>query len=72
MLVVDATELVRDGKVAQHPAAGLFRLYLAGRKPTLVLAFDFLIYGEGLFVLLHRQLQERGCIPARVPRRRTA
>jgi hypothetical protein len=72
MLVVDATELVKDGKVTGHPGAALFRLYLAGRKPTLVLAFDFLAYGEGLFVLLHRQLQERGCIPARMPRRRTA
>ena len=33
MLVVDAAELVRDGKVAKHPAAGLFCLYLAGRSP---------------------------------------
>jgi hypothetical protein len=72
MLTVNATELVKHGRIAKHPAAGLFRLYLAGRRPTLLLAFDFLAYGEGLFVLLHEDLQAQGHVPARTPQGRTA
>jgi hypothetical protein len=69
MLVVNASKLVKGGEIVwKHPASGLFPLYLRGRQPSLILAFDYLAFGEGLLVMLHDELGKMGHIPTRPKR----
>jgi hypothetical protein len=72
MFIVDAACLVRGGRIAKHPASGLFRAYLRGRKPSLILAYSFFVDGEGLLLSLQSSL--KSCLTyeehARVHRQR--
>jgi hypothetical protein len=57
MYTVDASALVKGGEIQKHPAAGLFRAYLRGRKPSIVLAFHFLANDVGSLVMLQQGLR---------------
>ena len=59
MTTVNASSLVKGGEIQKHPAAGLFRSYLRGRKPSLILAFDWLVSGEGMLLSLQQDLQRK-------------
>ncbi len=62
MTTINASSLVKGGKMTKHPARFLFKAYLRGRKPSLILAFEFLSKGEGLFVTLQAELRTRSCL----------
>ncbi len=68
MFTVNASTLVKRGEIQKHPAAWLFRAYLRGRKPSLILAFDWLVSGEGMLLSLQQDLQPK---PAPKPRKLT-
>ena len=56
MFTVNPSSLVKGGKLTNHPSRFLFKAYLDGRKPSLILAFDFLAGDGGLLTALQAEL----------------
>ena len=58
MMTVNATKLVKGGQIQKHAGAGLFRAFLAGRKPSLILAFYWLACDVGALIALQASLRQ--------------
>ena len=68
--MTNVKNLVRNGKVQDHPIAGMFRSWLRGRKPTIILAFFWLRYAEGLLYALQHDLGVQMGMPQTMTRAR--
>jgi hypothetical protein len=53
---VAVRSVVKGGVLQRHAVAGLFRLWLRGRKPSVLLAWFWLFHDEGALLALQYEL----------------
>ena len=51
--------LVRGGRVIHREFGGMFRMWLAGRRPSVLLAYCWLRHDEGMLMDLQRGLSKQ-------------
>ena len=64
------SNLIRGGKIQNHPIAGMFRSWLRGRKPSIILTFFWLCYDEGLLLAFQHDLGMKQRVPQTMTRPR--